>query len=506
MNPYLLLVLGLAIGGGLGYVLRTRQLKDEEQKKREKQERALKEAQKKAEQLVSEARSEAMKAQEEVQKEIQKKRQQFQESESRLLKKERSLDEKVEKLDEMKVKLEEKSEKLKEERQKADQLVKARETELQKVASLSTEDAKKMLMTQIEEEFQEELVAHAKQLEQDMEQEVQDKARQVLVDAIQRYASETTVESTTTSVNLPEDGMKGRIIGREGRNINAFETVTGVDVIVDDTPGAVIISAFDPIRRYMAKVTLERLLEDGRVHPARIEETYEKVKAEAAVLIKELGEKAALEAGVAGLSSNVFKILGRLKFRIAYGQNVLKHCIEVSFLAGEMAGMLGANVDVCKKAGLLHDIGKAVDHEVQGKHAFIGRDILKKFDLPESVIHCVEANEGDTEATTLEAKIVQAANLIAVSRPGANKDNLDRLIKRLSEVESLATSFEGVERAVAIQAGKQLRVFVNPEELNDLQSIKLSHSIARKLEKEMSYPGKIKVEVIREKREAAFAE
>jgi ribonucrease Y len=278
-----------------------------------------------------------------------------------------------------------------------------------------------------------------------------------------------------------------------------------VDVIVDDTPGNIIISGFDPIRRYMAKITLERLVEDGRIHPARIEEMYAKVKEEVNLLIKDLGEKAAFEVGVAGLPPNVLKILGRLKFRIAYGQNVLKHSMEVAFLAAELAGLLGANVDLCKKAGLLHDIGKAVDHEVQGKHAMIGRDILKKFGLSDEILHCVEANEGDVDAETVEAKIIQVANLISVARPGANKDNMENYVKRLSEIEKLATDFSGVDKAFAVQAGRELRVFVNPEEVDDLQAIKMSHELARQIEKELQYPGKIKVEVIREKRVEAFA-
>lgn len=331
------------------------------------------------------------------------------------------------------------------------------------------------------------------------------KAKQILADAIQRYASETTVESTTTSVPLASDELKGRIIGREGRNINAFETVTGVDVIVDDTPGSIVISGFDPIRRYMAKITLERLVEDGRIHPARIEEMYAKVKEEVNGLIKDLGEKAAFEVGVAALPPNLLKILGRLKFRIAYGQNVLKHSMEVAFLAAELAGMMGANIELCKKAGLLHDIGKAVDHEVQGKHAFIGRDILKKFGMPDEVLHCVEANEGDLEAKSVEAKIIQVANLISVARPGANKENLETYVKRLMEIEKLASDFQGVQKAFAVQAGRELRVFVSPDEVDDLQSIKLSHEVARKIEKDLQYSGKIKVEVIREKRVEAFA-
>lgn len=501
----LLLLLGLGGGGAVGYVVRTRQLKGEDQKKRKEMERALHEAQTKANELVMKAKNEALKEREEAQREDRAKRKKLEENETRLLKKEEQLDTKVEDLDKTKAKLEEKAEELKKDRERALELVKDQEKKLQEVANLSHEQAKTLLLKQIEEEFKDELVAHAKFLEEEMKKEVDEKAKQILADAIQRYASETTVESTTTSVPLASDELKGRIIGREGRNINAFETVTGVDVIVDDTPGSIVISGFDPIRRYMAKITLERLVEDGRIHPARIEEMYAKVKEEVNGLIKDLGEKAAFEVGVAALPPNLLKILGRLKFRIAYGQNVLKHSMEVAFLAAELAGMMGANIELCKKAGLLHDIGKAVDHEVQGKHAFIGRDILKKFGMPDEVLHCVEANEGDLEAKSVEAKIIQVANLISVARPGANKENLETYVKRLMEIEKLASDFQGVQKAFAVQAGRELRVFVSPDEVDDLQAIKLSHEVARKIEKDLQYSGKIKVEVIREKRVEAFA-
>jgi len=501
-----LLAFGLLAGGAGGFYYRTQQLKGEEQKQRKEQAKALQDAKDMANELVQKAKDEARKVQEEFRKEEREKRKKMDEAESRLMKKEQSLDSKTDDVEKKRQKLEEQSEELKSEREKAQLLLGEQENKLSEIASLSKDEAKDLLLGQIEEEFKEELISHAKKLETEMKQEVDEKAKQILADAIQRYASETTVESTTTSVPLLAEDMKGRIIGREGRNINAFEVTTGVDVIVDDTPGSIIISGFDPIRRYMAKITLERLVEDGRIHPARIEETYNKVKEEVNVLIKELGEKAAFEVGVAGLQPNLLKILGRLKFRIAYGQNVLKHCMEVAFLAGELAGMLGANVDLCKKAGLLHDIGKAVDHEVSGKHAIIGRDILKKFGMPEELLHCVEANEGDVEAKTVEAKILQVANLISVSRPGANRENLDNYIKRLSEIEAVATSFDGVNKAFSVQAGRELRVFVAPEKVDDLSAIKLSHSIARKIEKDLQYPGKIKVEVLRELREEAFAE
>ena len=499
-----LLFLGLGLGGGFWF--RSNQLKEEEKVKRKQMEKALKSAQDEASELVLKAKKEAISAHEEAQKQERALRKKLEDAESRLLNKEKQLDQKSDQLDKSKEEFEKSLDELKQKKEEARKLLVKQEEKLAEVAALSQEEARKLLLKQIEDEFQEELISHARKLEADMKAEVDEKAKQILADAIQRYAQETTVESTTTAVTLPADDMKGRIIGREGRNINAFETVTGVDVIVDDTPGSIIISGFDPIRRYMAKITLERLVEDGRIHPARIEETYAKVKEEVNILIKELGEKAAYEVGVAGLQPNLLKILGRLKFRIAYGQNVLKHSMEVAYLAAEIAGMMGADVELCKKAGLLHDLGKAVDHEVQGKHAIIGADILKKFGMPEELVHAVEANEGDKAATRLEAKIIQVANLISVSRPGANRQNLDQFIRRLSDIERLAKSFEGVNHAFSLQAGRELRVFVKPEEVTDLESIKLSHKIARKIEKDLQYPGKIKVEVMRELRTSAFAE
>jgi len=501
-----LLVLALGVGGGTGFFIRTQQLKEEEQKKRQELEKKLQNAKNQAGEIILKAKNDAIRAHDEAQRDERAKRRKLQQSEERLLKKEQTLDNKTEELDKLKAGLEEKADALKQDREKAKKALDEQETKLQEIAALTPDQAKDVLLKQIELEFKDDLVRYAKKLEADVKAEVDEKAKTILAEAIQRYASETTVESTTTSVTLPADDMKGRIIGREGRNINAFETTTGVDVIVDDTPGNIIISGFDPIRRYMAKITLERLVEDGRIHPARIEETYAKVKEEVNILIKDLGEKAAFEVGVAGLQPNLLKILGRLRFRIAYGQNVLKHSREVAFLAAEIAGLLGANVDVCKKAGLLHDLGKAVDHEVQGKHAFIGRDILKKFGISKEVLHCVEANEADVEATSLEAKVVQVANLISVSRPGANKENLDQFIRRLSEIEALAKDFSGVTNAFAVQAGRELRVFVDPEQVDDLEAIKMSHAIARKIEKQLQYPGKIKVEILRELRLESFAE
>jgi len=476
-------------------------VKAEEEKKR-----IIRDSESKAKEMLFEARSEAFKVQEEAKKDEREKRVKLQAVEERLVKKEETLDQKMESAERLKEELESKVTSVKELKAEVQAIYEQQKGQLEKVAGLTKDDARNLLLKKVEEESKGELVAYVKKLESAVKAEAEDKARNIIADAIQKYAAETAVESTATIVALPTDEMKGRIIGREGRNINTFEQVTGVDVIVDDTPGSIVISGFDLVRRYIAKVALERLVEDGRIHPARIEEMVKRVKEEVNVLIKELGERAAVETGVIGLPLNLIKILGRLKFRVSYGQNVLKHSMEVSFLAAHMATELGADANICRKAGLLHDIGKAVDHEIQGKHAVIGRDILKKFGIAEDVIHCVEAHEGDIDAESVEAKIVQAANLISISRPGANKENLDNFVKRLDEVENMVNSFIGVKKSYAIQAGREVRVFVDPDKVDDLQAIKLSHEIAKKIENDLKYPGQIKVDVIRERREEAYAE
>ncbi len=365
---------------------------------------------------------------------------------------------------------------------------------------------KQILFQKIEEECKAEIVERIKKLEVEEKKIAKEKAKAIIADVIQRYASDVAAESTVTIVSLPSDDMKGRIIGKEGRNINAFEQATGVDVIVDDTPGSILISGFDLMRRHIAKVALEKLIADGRIHPGRIEETVEKIKGDVNELIRELGEKAAYETGVSGLPANLLKLLGRLHFRASYGQNVLRHSIEVSFLAGALAHEIGADAAICKKAGLLHDIGKAIDHEISGHHAAIGRDILKKFAMPAEIIHAVEAHHGDPEPNTIEAIVVEAANLISRSRPGANKDNLDTFIKRMEEMENLVKSFDGVSRVFAVQAGNEVRILVNPEKIDDLAMIKLSHAIAKKIETDLKYPGQVKVNLVRELRGEAFAE
>ncbi len=357
----------------------------------------------------------------------------------------------------------------------------------------------------MEKDSSDELVKKIREAEANAKEEGDKKAQKIVALAIQRLAGEVTSESTVTLVNLPSDDVKGRIIGREGRNITAFEMATGVDVIVDDTPGAVIISGFDLVRRYVAKTALEKLIADGRIHPAKIEEAVKKADAETQDLMKEFGEKAVVEVGVVGLPPQVVKLLGRLRFRTSYGQNNLKHAVEAAYLGGAIAGEMGYDVKKAKMACLLHDIGKAVDHEIEGPHAVIGANILRKFKIDEEVVHAVEAHHEDVPMDSVLDLIVHVADAISGSRPGARRESLENYIQRLQELENIATGFEGVEKAFAIQAGREVRVIVNPEKSDELSSLKLSKAIAQKIEQDMAYPGQIKINVIRETRAVEYA-
>jgi ribonucrease Y len=502
---YVYILVGLILGVAAGYYFRKNKTELKNADLKEKGELILQQANSKAQEVIFRAKNEALKIMDETKISEEKKREQLRVMEERLVSKEELVDKKMRDLDDSRSEIDKKIESIKELRAEVQSLYDMQAKELEKISGLSREEAKAFLMKQIEEEAKEEIVHHIEIAENELKLEAKERAKFILADAIQRYAAETATESTATIVNLPSDDLKGRIIGKEGRNINTFEQATGIDVIVDDTPGSIVISGFDLVRRYIAKVALERLITDGRIHPARIEETVEKVKEEVNLMIKELGEKAALETGVTGLHPNLIKLLGRLKFRTSYGQNVLKHSMEVSFLAATLASELGADVTVCRKAGLLHDIGKAVDHEIQGNHAHIGRDIAKKFALPDAVVAAIETHEGDPEPRTVEGMILSAANKLANSRPGANKDNLEMFVKRLEDLENVANSFDGVKSSFAMQAGSEIRIFVKPEDLDDLESKKLSFQIARKIEKDLQYPGQIKVAVIRETRVEHFA-
>jgi ribonuclease Y len=506
MSNIIFIAIALLIGLGAGYLMRIKFLKSKGEDFLEKSEQLLKEAEEKSQKLVQEAKQKSQKLQDELIQEEREKRNEINRIEDRLLKKEEELEKRIETSDKKKEELDKKILEVQSLKSELSESSLKQEEELQRVAALSKEEAKQILFKKVEEDYQEELVMHLKKIEKQAKEEAKDKAKMIVALAMQKYAAETAAENTATIVQLPSDEMKGRIIGREGRNITAFEHATGVDVIVDETPESVILSGFDLLRRYIAKVSLERLLVDGRIHPARIEEVVEKVKEEVTDLIRDLGEKAVYETGVVGLPTEMVKLLGRLKFRTSHGQNVLKHSIEVSHLAGAMAAELGADISLCKKAGLIHDIGKAVDHEVVGHHAQIGADICKKFGMPATVWSILESHHGEPEPKSLEAIIVYVANLISNNRPGLDQNNMENYIKRMTELENIATSFEGVDKAFAIHTGSEIRVIVNSDKVDDLSAIKLSNQIAKKIEGDVQFSNEIKVDVIREKRVEAYAE
>ncbi len=503
--PILLALLGIALGIASGYYYRKKQVEGKNKDLVAKSEQILADAKSKSKEIIYEARNEAIKLQDEVKREEQRTNAKLDEVEERLLKKEQVLDHKHDDVEKLRLELDNKVTSVKQLRDEIESIYKMQAQQLEKIAGMSKEEAKVVLLQKVEEDSKEDIAAQIRKAEKDLQEKADERAKWIIADAISRCAAETTAESTATIVNLPNDEMKGRIIGREGRNINTFEQITGVDVIIDDTPGSIIISGFDLVRRYIAKVSLERLIEDGRIHPARIEETVEKMKDEVNVLIKELGEKAVLETGVTGLHPNLTKILGRLKFRVTHGQNALRHSMEVALIAAALAAELGADEGICRKAGLLHDIGKAVDHEVPGHHAKIGADIARKFGLSAEVVHAIEAHHGHPAPESIEAQIVQIANIISNARPGANKENLDTYIRRLMEFENMCNSFEGVKKSYVIQAGTEVRIFIDPDQIDDLGSVKLAHSVVRKIEHDLQHPGPVKVHVIRETRVEDFA-
>ena len=452
-----------------------------------------------------EAKEDIHKLRSEVERESKERRNDLQRLERRLLQKEENLDRKIDSLEKKEEILGRKETEIDKNREKINELYAKQLTELERVSGLSTEEAKKILLTNVEEEIRHETAIMIKDMQQQAKEDADKNAREIISLAIQRCAADHVAETTVSVVALPNDEMKGRIIGREGRNIRTLETLTGVDLIIDDTPEAVILSGFDPVRREVARIALEKLITDGRIHPARIEEMVEKAQKEVEQKIKEAGEQATFDTGVHGLHPEIIRLLGRLKYRTSYGQNVLKHSIEVAHLAGVMAAELGVDVMLAKRAGLLHDLGKAIDHEVEGPHVTIGADLARKYHESDEVVNAIGAHHGDEEPTTVQAVLVAAADAVSAARPGARRETLESYLKRLTRLEEIAESFDGVEKSFAIQAGREVRIMVKPEKIDDLASIRLVRDIVKRIESELEYPGQIKVTVIRETRAVDYA-
>ena len=468
-------------------------------------EMAQKEAENKKKEEIFKAKEEIMNARKDLDQEIRERRGEVQQQERRIIQKEENLERKIDLAEKKEKELIEKDSQLAQKNEEVKELFNRQMQELQRISGLSKEDAKKQLLSELERTITAEKAALIRDMDAKAKETADKNAKEILGYAIQKCAADHTSETTVSIVSLPNDDMKGRIIGREGRNIKALETLTGIDLIIDDTPEAVVISGFDALRREVAKIALEKLIEDGRIHPAKIEEMVEKAKEQVEATIKEEGERAVLETGVVGLHPDLVKLIGKLKYRTSYGQNVLNHSIEVSNLARIMAEELGLDPRLARRAGLLHDIGKALDHDMEGTHVEIGVDVLKKYKENENVINAVHAHHGDVEPKTIEAVLVQAADAISASRPGARRETLETYIKRLEALENIADSFEGVEKSFAIQAGREVRIIVKPEKISDDEMILMARDVAKRVEDEMEYPGQIKVNVVRETRVVEYA-
>ena len=509
----LLIVVGaiacLGIGCAVGYYYRRNIAEAKIAKAEDAVRKMIEDAQKRAETLkketVLEAKEEVYRIKTEQERENKERRNEVQRAERRLQQREESFDKKLDGIEKREEQLNARTKEIEKLEISAQELFDKQKGELERIASMTSDEAKAIILNNAEKEARHDATLMIRDIESKAKAEADRRAVNIIASAIQRCAADHVAETTISVVPLPNDEMKGRIIGREGRNIRTLETATGVDLIIDDTPEAVILSGFDPVRREVARIALEKLILDGRIHPARIEEMVEKARKEVDNQIREAGENAIFDVGVHGLHHELVRLLGRLKYRTSYGQNVLKHSIEVAHLAGLMANELGVNVQLAKRAGLLHDIGKAVDHEVEGSHAQIGGDLAKKYRENNQIVHAILAHHGDVEPNTVEAVLVQAADAISAARPGARRETLENYIKRLEKLEEIANSFEGVDKVFAIQAGREVRIMVKPENVNDADTIILAKDIVKRIESELEYPGQIKVNVIRETRAVEFA-
>lgn len=499
----------IVIGAFLGYVYRRNVAEAKVGRAEESVRRLVNDAQKKAEavkkETVLEAKEEIHTLRVEFDRESKERRNEIQRIERRLAQREEALDKKIASVESKDEQVNKRLKEISKRKEEIDQTFSEQIVQLEKISGMTIDEAKALLLEKVEQETRRDMAVYVREIEYRAKEEADKKSREIISNAIQKVAADHVAENTVSVVALPNDEMKGRIIGREGRNIRALETATGIDLIIDDTPEAVILSGFDPIRREVARIALEKLIIDGRIHPARIEEMVKKARKEVEKEIRDAGEQAAFEVGIHNLHPEIIKLLGRLKYRTSYGQNVLKHSLEVAHLSAVMAAELGANVKLAKRGGLLHDIGKAVDHEVEGPHIQIGADLAKKYRENADVIHCIQAHHGDIEATTVEAVLVQSADAISAARPGARRETLENYIKRLEALEEIANSFSGVDKCYAIQAGREVRILVKPEDVDDAGMHLMAKDIVRKIEKDLDYPGQIKVNVIRETRSIDFA-
>ncbi|MEX0748898.1 MAG: ribonuclease Y [Candidatus Saccharimonadales bacterium] len=498
-------VIFAVVGAALGFGAKTAQTKRVLGDAESRVKKQLSEAEEKGKEIVRQAKEEATKITDEAKVEEKTHRKELTEIEKRLIKREDTLDAKLEELDKRSEKIRKSEDEIESFKAELVEIRSKSQEKLEKIAKLSREDAADRLMKMTEKDVREDLVGLVNKMKEDAAEEAEDNAKAIIVAAMERLASDVSVEKTVTSVALPNDEMKGRIIGKEGRNIQALERATGVDIMVDDTPGVVVLSSFDPIRRQVARVVMETLMKDGRIHPGRIEEVVNKAQAQIDKEVIAAGNEAARDVGIVGIPKEIIHLIGELKFRTSYGQNVLKHSVEMAHMAGMIAEEIGANVRVCKYAALIHDMGKALTHKMEGKHHHLSGEMARKYGIEEAVAHAAEAHHDDVEATTVEALVIRVVDALSAARPGARNQSMENFIQRMQELENVANGFKGIEKSYAISAGREIRVFVRPQEMDDLSSIKLARDIADKIESTLQYPGTVKVNVIRETRSIEYA-